>query len=368
MGTRVTRAAAHLSLEEVRQRKKREPRFWVRQRWEMIEHALLAPRKAEELAAQTGVSVRTVTRVVASYNRLGEEALHTPGSGGRRHQYLLPEQERTLLQSFAQRAEQGELVTCRHIQQAVEAAVSHPVHKSTISRLLSRQGWRKLVPRPYHPKADREEQAAFLAQFPALVLAALSTRDPADQRPVLLLAQDEARFGRLSTPRRAWVPPTVRPRAPRQLVREYLYVYAAVAPAVGQLCSLILPSVETAMMNVFLEHVSATWASAFLVMQLDQAGWHQAEGLVVPENIRLLPQPAYSPELNPVEHIWEDLREQQFPNTAVASLDEVIDRLCAGLTQLEADPMRLRAMTSFPHFRQAEEALRQEKPVRPLAA
>lgn len=117
-----------------------------------------------------------------------------------------------------------------------------------------------------------------------------------------------------------------------------------------------------------LEHVSASWASAFLVMQLDQAGWHQAEGLVVPENIRLLPQPAYSPELNPVEHIWEDLREQQFPNAAAASLDEVIDRLCAGLNQLEADPMSLRAMTYFPHFRRAEEAIRQERPVRAVVA
>jgi hypothetical protein len=52
-----------------------------------------------------------------------------------------------------------------------------------------------------------------------------------------------------------------------------------------------------------------------------------------------------------VEHLWEHLREKQFPNLACSSLDEVIDKVCEGLTQLEADPKRLRSMTYFPHFR-----------------
>ncbi len=115
--------------------------------------------------------------------------------------------------------------------------------------------------------------------------------------------------------------------------------------------SLILPSANTAMMNLFLEHVSQTKASYFLVMQVDQAGWHRAKDLVVPENIRLIFQPAHSPELNPVEHVWEDLREKQLPNRAFPSLDEVIDAVCDGLRQLESDPKRLRSMTYFPHFR-----------------
>ena len=66
-------------------------------------------------------------------------------------------------------------------------------------------------------------------------------------------------------------------------------------------------------------------------MQVDRAEWHLAKELQVPENIRLIWQPAYSPELNPTEHVWEDLREKQFSNVAAASLDKVIDRLCDGL-------------------------------------
>jgi hypothetical protein len=91
----------------------------------------------------------------------------------------------------------------------------------------------------------------------------------------------------------------------------------------------------------------------FIVMQVDRAGWHGAKALVVPENIRLIPQPAYSPELNPVEHLWEEVREKHLPNLASPGLDEVIERVCVGPQELETDPARLRSMTFFPHFRSA---------------
>jgi hypothetical protein len=95
------------------------------------------------------------------------------------------------------------------------------------------------------------------------------------------MAEDEGRFGRVRIPRRAWAPPGVRPRAPRQIVREYTYVYAAVAPAEGKIASLILPTANTAMMQLFLNHVSQTFAEYFIVMQVDRAGWHEAKALVV---------------------------------------------------------------------------------------
>jgi len=331
----------------------REPRFWVRQRWWILYHALLAPRTASEIGKQTGVSARTVRRMISTYNRQGPAAMGSPGRGGRRHAYLTLSQERAFLAPFFVRAERGEIATAGQIKLALEAHVQHPVHLNTIYGLLARHGWRKLVPRPQHPKANQDEQAAFLSNFPSIVAAAVASRDPMDQRPVLLMAADQGRFGRISTVKRAWASPGIRPRSARQVVREYVYVYAAVAPAEGKLISLILPTVDAAMMSLFLEHVSRTEASSFIVMQVDQASWHHAKDLQVPENIRLIPQPAYSPELNPTEHIWEELREKQFANVASSSLDEVMDRLCDGLLHLEAEPGRLRSMTYFPHFKAA---------------
>src|SRR2546423_12352875 len=105
------------------------------------------------------------------------------------------------------------------------------------------------------------------------------------------------------------------------------------------------------MMNLFFEHVASYIAQYFNVMQVDQASLHSAKSLTIPENIRLLPQPAYSPELNPVEHVWEELREKQLANLAFSSLEDVIDHVCEGLNQLEDDPERLHSLTSFPHFR-----------------
>jgi len=165
------------------------------------------------------------------------------------------------------------------------------------------------------------------------------------------MAQDEGRFGRISTPTRCWAPPGMRPEVPSQQVREYTYVYAAVAPESGLMTSLVLPRADTAMMNLFLEHVSATFADFFLVIQVDQAAWHRSKALVIPENIRLIYQPAYSPQVNPAEHIWEELREKYLPNRLFSSLEQLIEQLCTGLNELSADKERLQSMTCFPHFR-----------------
>ncbi len=104
------------------------------------------------------------------------------------------------------------------------------------------------------------------------------------------------------------------------------------------------------MMNLFLEHVSQTFAKFFLVMQVDGAAWHGSHDLVVPSNIRLIQQPPYSPEVNPAEHLWDELREKYLHNRAFPSLDALIEVLCQGLNALADDPAALRSLTGFPHI------------------
>lgn len=76
-----------------------------------------------------------------------------------------------------------------------------------------------------------------------------------------------------------------------------------------------------------------------------------AKDLKIPGNIRLLPQPSHSPELNPVEHIWEDLREKAMPNKAFKSLDQLEEALCHRLRELDRLPDMVRSMTNFPYLR-----------------
>ena len=165
------------------------------------------------------------------------------------------------------------------------------------------------------------------------------------------MGHDEGRFGRISRPKHCWAPPGMRPHVPSQVVRESVYIFAAVAPGAGLMTSLVLPSANTAMMNIFLEHVSQSFEHYFIVMQVDQAGWHRSKELSVPENMRLIEQPPYSPQVNPVEHLWEELREKYFHNRLYSSLDLLTDELCRGLNELTDDQERLRSMMSFPHLK-----------------
>ncbi len=167
------------------------------------------------------------------------------------------------------------------------------------------------------------------------------------------MVQDEARFGRITRPQRCWAPSDMRPCTPQQIVRQAIYAFAAVDPKAGKLLSLILPTANTDMMTIFLEYVSKEYSHSFIIMQVDGASWHRSQHLQLPENIRLIFQPPYSPEVNAVEHIWEELREKHFSNRIFPSLDALQDHLCTALNELSSETTTVRSLTYFPHIRVA---------------
>jgi hypothetical protein len=136
-----------------------------------------------------------------------------------------------------------------------------------------------------------------------LIQDAQKDRAPDDDRPVVFMVQDEARFGRITQPVKCWAPHGMRPCAPTQIVRQAIYAFAAIAPKTGCMTSLILPTANYDMMGLFLEQVSKDFAGSFIVMQVDGASWHRSQKVRIPENIRLIFQPPYSPQVNPTEHI-----------------------------------------------------------------
>ena len=170
---------------------------------------------------------------------------------------------------------------------------------------------------------------------------------------MIFLVQDEARFGRITQPVRCWAPAGMRPCTPQQIVRQAIYAFTAVAPKYGEMVSLILPTANTEMMTIFLEHVSKQFTDCFIVMQVDRASWHRSQHLQLPENIRLIFQPPYSPEVNPVEHIWDELREKYFSNRIFPSLDALQDHLCTAMNELSSNNNAVRSITYFPHIRVA---------------
>lgn len=166
-------------------------------------------------------------------------------------------------------------------------------------------------------------------------------------RSVRLIFQDEGRFGLLGKPRRCWAPAGVRPVVGARLLRKFSYAFAAVSPHDGVMDSLILPWVNASTMSMFLATVSQRHPDEYIVMVMDQAGWHIAHELEVPKNMRLVLLPPYSPEINPAEHIWDALRENCIGNTVFASLDAADKALSKGLRSLESDPERMQSLTGF---------------------
>ena len=125
------------------------------------------------------------------------------------------------------------------------------------------------------------------------------------------------------------------------------YAFGAVSPRDGILDSLVLPVVTAEAMSIFLEEVALRHPKDFILMFLDGAGWQRANDLVVPENMRLEALPPYSPQLNPMGHIWDEIREKWFANEVFNSLDAVEDRLVEALVALENDKELIASTTGF---------------------
>jgi len=166
-------------------------------------------------------------------------------------------------------------------------------------------------------------------------------------QPLRLMFEDEARFGRMSDPIRCWAPLGIRPQVPTHRVRQYTHVFGRVCPHDGELISLILPHADTSAMSFYLAEVSRRHPDEHILMFLDRAGWHQAKALVVPDNLTLDWLPAYSPQGNPEELVWREVRRQLFGNHDYASMDAVENALEHRLHQLESSPAQIQSLTGF---------------------
>lgn len=163
--------------------------------------------------------------------------------------------------------------------------------------------------------------------------------------------QDEARFGRMSRPRRCWAAPGMRPVMQNGYEREFRYVYGAVSPLEGELEYRICERMNTVEMGAFLTQVGERYPDDFILMVLDGASSHKAKALEVPGNIALIPLPPYSPQLNPQENIWDELREKNFPNRVFSSMGAVLEQLQAGLETLGSNRQGLTSLTAWPWIR-----------------
>ena len=147
----------------------------------------------------------------------------------------------------------------------------------------------------------------------------------------------------------------MRPPGPADRRFESLYLFAACRPGTDEAFALALPEATATTMGLFLAAFAAQLEpGTHAVLILDQAGWHGARRLVVPENITLLPLPAYSPELNPVERVWLYLRERFLSHRVLDGYAAVLDAACRAWNALTAETGRLASLTAYPYLLKSE--------------
>jgi hypothetical protein len=157
---------------------------------------------------------------------------------------------------------------------------------------------------------------------------------------IRLFFMDEAGFGRISEPSYCWCPKQTRPIVPCHRIREYVYAFGAVEPLTGEGCYIIAPKCDTAWTNEFLKVLSAQYANDYILLPTDNASWHKSKTLIIPENIVLFYLPPYTPEMNPIEQIWKEVRKDDFKNTLFNSLNDVVEKLSTSLMSLTEDVIK----------------------------
>jgi putative transposase len=169
-----------------------------------------------------------------------------------------------------------------------------------------------------------------------------------------VFSQDESRFGLLTVRRRRLTARGVQPIGIVQHVFDWFYVYGAVAPTTGESFFFELPHLNRINFQVFLDEFAQAFPDSLHLLVLDKSGGHTAKQLVIPENVRLVWLPPYAPELNPIERVWRDLKDQcawqQFSDIE-AQQDYVADVLCG-----YAVPT-LQSLTAYAYFIEAVKAL-----------
>ncbi len=158
--------------------------------------------------------------------------------------------------------------------------------------------------------------------------------------------KDEARVGQKGSLTYVWAPVGSRPPMVRDNRHGSAYLFGAICPARGVGAAVITPAANTAAMNAHLAEIGTQVApGAHAVLLLDRAGWHQrGKRLCVPANITLLDLPAYSPELNPMETVWEFLRGNKLSGLVWDTYEAIIDACVSAWHFLIGDPERIRSI------------------------
>ena len=153
--------------------------------------------------------------------------------------------------------------------------------------------------------------------------------DKAKDKRIEIWFQDEARVGQKNSLVYQWAKRGTRPTQPKDQRYEWAYIFGAICPELGKSAAWVMPKANAQTFNTHLDEISSVAGDdAIAVVLLDQAGWHGAKTLKIPNNVALLPLPPYSPELNPIENVWQYLRQTYLANRVFENYEDIVSACC----------------------------------------
>jgi len=168
-------------------------------------------------------------------------------------------------------------------------------------------------------------------------------------KPIEVFATDEHRIGLKPVTRRVWAPIGKRPIAHGHHRFDWLYVTAFVSPATGEtfwyLSNGVSKEFFAALLQTFAREAEAGM-SRIILLVLDNAGWHGPANLKVPDGIRLIHLPPYSPELQPAETLWSVV-DEPIVNKHIATIEELDAKIANQCVALVEQPEQIQSRTNF---------------------
>jgi transposase len=167
-------------------------------------------------------------------------------------------------------------------------------------------------------------------------------------KPIEIWFQDEARVGQQGSLEYIWAPIGSRPPAVRDNRHDSVYLFGALCPSRATGAAIIMPAANSEAMSEHLKEIGTQVApGAHAALVCDGAGWHQrGRRLIVPNNITLMPIPSYSPELNPMENVWDYLRGNKLSHRVWDTYDDIVQACAEAWRFLIGDPERIRSIAT----------------------
>ncbi|HEV6293235.1 TPA: IS630 family transposase [Streptococcus pneumoniae] len=259
----------------------------------------------------------TIWRNVKKYEEFGLDSLLQETRGGRNHAYMTVEEEKAFLARHLKATEAGEFVTIDALFQAYKKELGRSYTRDAFYQLLKRHGWRNITPRPEHPrKADAQTIVA--------------------SKNKVSIQEDKKKRFKYSRRFRIGVGSHVH----SHYIREFRYCYGAVDAYTGESFFLRAGRCNTEWMNAFLEELSQAYPDDYLLLVMDNAIWHKSSTLKIPTNIGFAFIPPYTPEMNPIEQVWKEIRKRGFKNKAFRILEDVMNQLQDVIQGLEKEVIK----------------------------